>query len=46
MRQREGWQILLAAGANMEVRDEDGGLPLHDACAGGKIFSVVSTGVS
>jgi len=28
-------QILLAAGANMEVRDEDGGLPLHDACAGG-----------
>jgi len=28
-------QILLAAGANIEVRDEDGGLPLHDACAGG-----------
>lgn len=30
----------------MEVRDEDGGLPLHDACAGGKIRTVVSTGVS
>ena len=30
-----GCQILLAAGANIEVRDEDGGIPLHDACAGG-----------
>jgi hypothetical protein len=29
-------QILLTAGASMEVRDEDGGIPLHDACAGGR----------
>jgi len=26
----------LTAGASMEVRDEDGGTPLHDACAGGR----------
>lgn len=31
----DGCQILLTAGANIEVRDEDGALPLHDACAGG-----------
>jgi ankyrin repeat protein len=30
-----GCQILLAVGAGIEVRDEDGGLPLHDACVGG-----------
>lgn len=28
-------QILLQAGALQNVRDEDGALPLHDACAGG-----------
>ncbi|KAM7254883.1 hypothetical protein ACFE04_020124 [Oxalis oulophora] len=28
-------QLLLERGANMEVRDEEGGIPLHDACAGG-----------
>ncbi|XP_073156652.1 uncharacterized protein [Henckelia pumila] len=28
-------QFLLERGANLEVKDEDGGIPLHDACAGG-----------
>ena len=28
-------QMLLGAGANVAVRDADGGTPLHDACAGG-----------
>jgi ankyrin repeat protein len=30
-----GVGCLLAVGAGIEVRDEDGGLPLHDACVGG-----------
>lgn len=29
-------QLLLERGANMEVKDEDEAIPLHDACAGGK----------
>lgn len=28
-------QLLLERGANIEVEDEDGAIPLHDACAGG-----------
>ena len=28
-------EMLLGAGANVAVRDADGGTPLHDACAGG-----------
>lgn len=28
-------QLLLERGANLEAEDEDGGIPLHDACAGG-----------
>ncbi|KAG9134588.1 hypothetical protein Leryth_000919, partial [Lithospermum erythrorhizon] len=27
--------LLLERGASLEVKDEDGALPLHDACAGG-----------
>lgn len=29
-------QFLLERGANLEAKDEDGGIPLHDACAGGE----------
>lgn len=28
-------QFLLEKGANLEAKDEDGAIPLHDACAGG-----------
>ncbi|KAL6133462.1 hypothetical protein ACLB2K_065697 [Fragaria x ananassa] len=28
-------QLLLERGANLEAKDEDGAIPLHDACAGG-----------
>lgn len=28
-------QLLLERGANLEANDEDGAIPLHDACAGG-----------
>lgn len=28
-------QLLLERGASLEAKDEDGALPLHDACAGG-----------
>ncbi|KAM0945101.1 putative NAD(+) ADP-ribosyltransferase [Dioscorea sansibarensis] len=28
-------QLLLQRGANLESRDEEGAIPLHDACAGG-----------
>ncbi|KAL6503086.1 hypothetical protein OROHE_023715 [Orobanche hederae] len=28
-------QFLLERGANLDSKDEDGGIPLHDACAGG-----------
>ncbi|KAJ3690459.1 hypothetical protein LUZ61_019623 [Rhynchospora tenuis] len=28
-------QYILGRGANLEIRDEEGALPLHDACAGG-----------
>jgi len=28
-------QLLLERGANIEAKDEDGAIPLHDACAGG-----------
>ncbi|XWS59605.1 hypothetical protein CRYUN_Cryun08bG0136500 [Craigia yunnanensis] len=28
-------QLLLERGANFEAKDEDGAVPLHDACAGG-----------
>lgn len=30
-------QLLLERGANIEVKDEDEAIPLHDACAGGKL---------
>jgi hypothetical protein len=30
-------QLLLERGADMEVKDEDEAIPLHDACAGGKV---------
>lgn len=29
-------QLLLERGASVEAKDEDGALPLHDACAGGE----------
>lgn len=32
-------QFLLEIGANLEAKDEDGGIPLHDACAGGDFLS-------
>lgn len=28
---------MLERGASVEAKDEDGGIPLHDACAGGKL---------
>lgn len=28
-------QLLLERGASVEAKDEDGAIPLHDACAGG-----------
>lgn len=34
-------QLLLERGANLEVKDEDGAVPLHDACAGGRLYSFV-----
>lgn len=30
-------QLLLERGADLEAKDEDGAIPLHDACAGGGI---------
>ena len=30
-------QLLLERGANIESKDEDGAIPLHDACAGGNM---------
>lgn len=30
-------QLLLERGANLEAMDEDGAIPLHDACAGGSL---------
>jgi ankyrin repeat protein len=30
-------QLLLERGADLEAKDEDGAIPLHDACAGGRI---------
>jgi ankyrin repeat protein len=30
-------QLLLERGANLEATDEDGAIPLHDACAGGSL---------
>jgi hypothetical protein len=35
-----GCQILIAAGASIEVRDDNRGLPLHDACAGGNEYII------
>ena len=35
-------QILLAAGASVDVRDEDGALPLHDGSAGGALHRLHS----
>ncbi|KAG1354857.1 BRCA1-associated RING domain protein 1 [Cocos nucifera] len=29
-------QLLLQRGANLESKDEEGAIPLHDACAGGR----------
>lgn len=29
-------QLLLERGASLEAKDEEGAIPLHDACAGGK----------
>lgn len=29
------FQLLIQRGANLEAQDEDGAIPLHDACAGG-----------
>lgn len=34
-------QLLLERGANLECKDEDGAIPLHDACAGGKAALVL-----
>lgn len=31
-------QFLLERGANLEAKDEDGAIPLHDACAGGSLL--------
>lgn len=31
-------QLLLERGANIEANDEDGAIPLHDACAGGSLI--------
>jgi len=31
-------QLLLERGANIEAKDEDGAIPLHDACAGGSLI--------
>lgn len=30
-------QLLLERGASLEAKDEDGAIPLHDACAGGRL---------
>jgi ankyrin repeat protein len=30
-------QLLLERGADLEAKDEDGAIPLHDACAGGRV---------
>src|SRR4051812_46644013 len=32
-------QLLLERGASLECKDEEGAIPLHDACAGGMHFS-------
>ncbi|CAF1703770.1 BnaC03g35800D [Brassica napus] len=34
-------QLLLERGANMEVKDEDEAIPLHDACAGAGYLEIV-----
>ncbi|WVY96718.1 hypothetical protein V8G54_028869 [Vigna mungo] len=34
-------QLLLERGANIEAKDEDGAIPLHDACAGGRFTEIV-----
>lgn len=34
-------QLLLERGADLEAKDEDGAVPLHDACAGGKLSTFV-----
>lgn len=34
-------QLLLERGANFEAKDEDGAVPLHDACAGGRLYIFV-----
>ena len=31
-------QLLLERGASLECKDEEGAIPLHDACAGGVYF--------
>lgn len=30
------YQLLLERGASLEAKDEEGAIPLHDACASGK----------
>ncbi|CAH8369591.1 unnamed protein product [Eruca vesicaria subsp. sativa] len=34
-------QLLLERGANMEIKDEDEAIPLHDACAGAGYLEIV-----
>ncbi|KAK1313201.1 hypothetical protein QJS10_CPA06g00125 [Acorus calamus] len=37
IRATEDYELLLERGASLESRDEEGALPIHDACAGGFI---------
>ena len=39
-------QLLIQRGANVEAKDEDGAIPLHDACAGGMLMPVLQFEIS